>query len=165
MNVCGIDVHKIHLWVHIKDVKGNDVFATTVRRDPKGLQSLGRLCQQYHVSKVIMESTSTYWKAIYQVLHKQQIECCVVNAYQLKVLGKHKTDERDAELLATWGLLNVLNTSFIPSLEVDQLRQLVRTRVNAQNRKTTVVSQMKTMLEGSCPGVKLGQSRIWAACF
>jgi transposase len=100
-----------------------------------------------------MESTSTCWKAIYQVLAKLKIECCVVNAYQLIVLGIYKTDERDAELLAIWGLLNVLNTSFIPSLEVDQLRQLVRARVNMLNRRPTEISLMKTMLEGSCPGV------------
>ncbi|NIQ04180.1 MAG: IS110 family transposase [Candidatus Korarchaeota archaeon] len=153
MNVCGIDVHKIHLWVHIKDDKGNDVFATTFRRNPKGLQSLKRLCQQNHVSKAIMESTSTYWKPVYQILDKVRIECAVVNAYQLKVLGKHKTDDRDAELLATWGLLNVLNSSFIPSIEVHQLRELVRTRVATQNRKGAIISRMKTMLEGSCPGV------------
>jgi transposase len=153
MYVCGIDVHKIHLWVHIKDAKGTDVFSTTVRRDPKGLQTLKSICQQYQVSMVIMESTSTYWKAIYLVLEKLKIECCVVNAYQLKVLGKHKSDERDAELLATWGLLKVLNTSFITSLEVDQLRQLVRARVDMLNRRTTVISQMKTMLEGGYPGV------------
>ena len=153
ITVIGIDVHKILLWVHIKDEKGNDIFKSEIRRNPKGLQSLYRLCQQYHVEKAVMESTSTYWYPVYQKLKTVCNECCVVNAYQLKVLGRHKTDEKDAELLATWGLLNILTTSYIPSIEIHQLRELIRTRISKQNRKSGIISRLKTMLEGVCPGI------------
>ena len=153
ITVIGIDVHKILLWVHIKDEKGNDIFKSKFRRNPKGLQSLKKLCQQYQVDKVIMESTSTYWYPVYNKLKTVCNECCVVNAYQLKVLGRHKTDDRDAELLATWGLLNILTTSYIPSLEVHQLRELIRTRISKQERKSGIISRLKGMLEGICPGI------------
>ena len=38
-------------------------------------------------------------------------------------------------------------------MAVHELRQLVRTRVSAIQRRTAVVSQLKTLLEGQCPGI------------
>jgi transposase len=103
-----------------------------------------------------MESTSTYWYPVYKQLGKiedLQNEHCVVNASQLKVMGRHKTDVGDAELLANWRLKNTLKASFITSLEIHHLRQLIRTRVDLHYRKTTVISQLKIRLEGFCPGI------------
>ena len=81
------------------------------------------------------------------------MECCVINAYQKKVLGKHKTDIRDARDLATWGQFNMVSASYVPSMAVHELRQLVRTRASLLEHRTAVINQLKALLEGQCPGI------------
>ena len=78
--------HKSRCWVHIRD-EGGIVLETTIVRDLGGLEALVKLYEKHEVEKVVMESTSTYWIPIYRRLEKQ-LECCVINAYQRKVLGK-----------------------------------------------------------------------------
>lgn len=153
MIVSGLDVDKSRVWVHVLDEKGNSLFVADVARNHVGLTKLRRYMVRYHVTKVVMESTSTYWIPIHLVLKRFVSEICVVNAYQLKVLGKHKTDKRDAELLATWGLLNVLQASYVPDLVIHELRQLVRSRISTIENRNAAISQVKTLLEGICPGI------------
>lgn len=98
MNVCGLDVHKSRCWVHIQDENGV-LHKSSILRTPEGLEKLQQILHEHQTSKVIMESTNTYWIPIYRLINPN-IECCVINAFQRKVLGKHKTDERDAEDLA-----------------------------------------------------------------
>jgi transposase len=96
-------------------------FSSTFRRDPKGLQELVEFCSSHQVKQVAMESTSTYWYPVYKELGKiedLQNERCVVNASQLIVMGSHKIDVRDTELLANCRLNNTLKASFIPSPEI-----------------------------------------------
>ena len=151
MKVCGIDVHKSRCWVHIRDENGV-LHESTFIRDPEGLETIYELLLKYQVNKVIMESTNSYWLPIYRLLC-DNYECIVINAFQRKVLGKHKTDVRDAEDLARWGLLDVVNASYVPSLAVQELRQLVRARTGVLQNRTAVVSQLKALLEGQCPGL------------
>jgi transposase len=153
MIVSGLDIDKPRIWVHIVNDQGDTIFTTNIPRNPRGLVSLKSIMTKFKVDRVVMESTSSYWKSLYTMLQAVVPELCVVNAYQLKVLGKHKTDKRDAHLLATWGLLNVLQASYVPDLVIQDLRQLVRTRVSALKHRTTAISQLKTMLEGECPGI------------
>ncbi len=151
MKVCGLDVHKSRCWVHIRDENGV-ICETTFLRTPEGLETLYTLVSDHQVTKIVMESTNSYWLPIYRLLHKN-FDCYVINAYQRKVLGKHKTDTRDAEDLARWGLLDVVTASYVPSLEIQELRQLVRTRTNVLQTRTAVVSQLKALLEGQCSGL------------
>lgn len=69
----------------------------------------------------------------------------------MKLLGRHKTDEKDAKLLATWGLLNILSSSYIPSLEVHQRCQLIRSRIDLHTHLRGVIAQIKNIIEGECP--------------
>jgi transposase len=151
MKVCGLDVHKSRCWVHIRDENGI-IHESTFSRTPEGLETVHKLLSDHQVNKIVMESTNSYWLPIYRLLHKQ-FTCYVINAYQRKVLGKHKTDTRDAEDLARWGLLDVVSASYVPSLEIQELRQLVRTRTTVLQNRTAVVSQLKALLEGQCPGL------------
>jgi transposase len=151
MKVCGLDVHKSRCWVHIRDENGV-ICETTFSRTPEGLETIHNLLSDHQVTKIVMESTNSYWLPIYRLLHNK-FDCYVINAYQRKVLGKHKTDTRDAEDLARWGLLDVVSASYVPSLEIHELRQLVRTRTTVLQNRTAVVSQLKALLEGQCPGL------------
>lgn len=149
--VCGLDIHKSDVWVHIRDFRGV-IKETTFERTTEGLVKLQQCIQDNHVSAVIMESTNTYWRKVYETLI-EVAKCVVVNAHQLKELGKHKTDERDADLLARCYMCNLIRYSFVPSKEVYDLRQLTRKRTNYVKRQTGIVNQLKSRLEGNCPGV------------
>jgi len=99
-----------------------------------------------------MESTNSYWLPIYRLLHNE-FDCYVINTYRRKVLGKHKTDTRDVEDLARWELLDVVSASYVPSQEIYELRQFVRTRTTVLQNRTAVISQLKALLEGQYPGL------------
>jgi transposase len=77
----------------LKEVRS---FATTTRSLPEladWLYCLG-------VTRVVMESTSTYWKSPFYLL-QEQCACWLVNARDVKhVPGRPKTDKQDAVWLA-----------------------------------------------------------------
>lgn len=56
-------------------------------------------CNQ--VTVVVMESTSDYWKGVYDLLEAEGFDCKVANAREVKnVPGRAKTDKADAVWLA-----------------------------------------------------------------
>jgi hypothetical protein len=49
--------------------------------------------RQWRVQRVVMESTSTYWKGVYYLLEAEGFQCWLVNAREVKnVPGRAKTD-------------------------------------------------------------------------
>ena len=49
--------------------------------------------RHWHVQRVVMESTSTYWKGVYYLLEAEGFDCWLVNAREVKnVPGRAKTD-------------------------------------------------------------------------
>jgi transposase len=53
--------------------------------------------RHWHVQRVVMESTSTYWKGVYYLLEAEGFDCWLVNAREVKnVPGRAKTDRADA---------------------------------------------------------------------
>ena len=71
----------------MQEVRG---FATTTAL--MGMADWFRSCG---VSRVVMESTSDYWKGVYYLLETAGFECWLVNAREVKnVPGRPKTDKR-----------------------------------------------------------------------
>ncbi len=71
-------------------------FATTTR----SLLAMADWLHGLGVTRVVMESTSTYWKPPFYLL-EEQCECWLVNARDVKhVPGRPKTDAQDAVWLA-----------------------------------------------------------------
>ena len=53
--------------------------------------------RHWQVQRVVMESTSTYWKGVFYLLEAEGFECWLVNAREVKnVPGRAKTDKADA---------------------------------------------------------------------
>jgi hypothetical protein len=49
--------------------------------------------RQWQVQRVVMESTSTYWKEVYYLLEAEEFDCWLVNAREVKnVPGRANTD-------------------------------------------------------------------------
>jgi transposase len=121
---CGIDVHKDNIVATIR--KSNDEFET---RDfdsyTSSLKSLRDWCKTEGVTHIAMESTGIYWKPVFNVLEKD-FEILLVNARHVKNVPGHKTDKKDSRWLSKLLLSGLLKGSFIPPVDVRELRDLVR---------------------------------------
>lgn len=122
---CGIDVHK-------------DIIVATIRKSEKdyetrefnsytsSLTELREWCKREGVTQVAMESTGVYWKPVYNILEEGDFEIILVNARHVRNVPGHKTDKKDSQWLSKLLLSGLLKASFIPPVEIRDLRDLVR---------------------------------------
>ena len=80
---------------------------------------------------VVMESTGSYWRPVFNLL-EEQCEVIVVNAYHVTAVLGRTTDVKDAEWLADLLRHGLLRASFIPAPAQRHLRDLTRYRIQPQ---------------------------------
>lgn len=122
---CGIDVHK-------------DIIVATVRKSESeyetrefssytsSLTDLREWCKSQKVTHMAMESTGIYWKPVFNILEEGDFEILLVNARHVRNVPGHKTDKKDSQWLSKLLLSGLLKGSFIPPVEIRDLRDLVR---------------------------------------
>ena len=75
-------------------------YATTTAQ----LLAMAGWLRHWHVQRVVMESTSTYWKGVYYLLEAEGFDCWLVNAREVKnVPGRAKTDLLTELPRQVWG--------------------------------------------------------------
>jgi len=85
--------------------------------------------RRWGVQRVVMESTSTYWKGVYYLLEAEGFDCWLVNAREVKnVPGRAKTDRADAVWLAKVAERGMCRPSLVHPPEIRRLRDLTRYR-------------------------------------
>jgi transposase len=118
-------------------------FATTTR----SLLEMADWFGQLGVTRVVMESTSTYWKPPFYLL-EGSCECWLVNAREVKnVPGRPKTDKQDAIWLAKLAERGMLRPSFIPPPWQRQLRDLTRYRRTLTHERTREKQRAEKLME------------------
>lgn len=123
---CGIDVHQDLIVATIQ--KGNNVLETReYNAFTSSLTSLRDWCKAEKVTHVAMESTGVYWKPVFNIL-EEDFEILLVNARHVKNVPGHKTDKKDSRWLSKLLLSGLLKGSFIPPVDIRELRDLVRYR-------------------------------------
>ncbi|TFD44803.1 IS110 family transposase [Cryobacterium frigoriphilum] len=105
-----------------------------------------------HVTVVVMEATSDYWKPFY-FLMEESLPVMLVNAKHAKNMPGRKTDVSDATWLAQLVAHGLLRASFVPPKPIRELRDLTRARVTLVGDRTRDVQRLEKMLESS--GIKL----------
>src|SRR5215208_2524727 len=65
----------------------------------KDLEDLGRWLVSQEVTDVVMESTGSYWKSIFNII-EERVRVHLANAQHVKNLRGHKTDMKDSQWLA-----------------------------------------------------------------
>src|SRR5699024_5703472 len=144
---CGIDVHKKLIVACFRCGRKQEVreFGATTRE----LLTLADWLKEGDCEMVAMESTSSYWKPLYNILESCDLKAMVVNAHHIKAVPGRKTDVKDAEWIADLLQHGLLTASYIPDRGQRELRELVRYRKSLVGERNRELNRLQKMLEGA----------------
>ena len=149
---CGIDVHaKTAVACLIKQGRRQTRTFSTMTDD---LLRLSDWLTSEGCTHVAVESTGVYWKPVFNIL-EAALTVILVNARDAKAMPGRKTDVRDCEWLADLLRHGLLRASFIPPLEIRELRELTRYRQTLIKEHTAVANRIQKLIESA--NIKLGQ--------
>jgi len=119
-----------------------------VRSRIKAVTALGEQLVSEGIERVVLESTSDYWRVFYYLLEAAGLRVWLVNAKQVKnVPGRPKTDKIDAVWLAKLAERSMLSPSFVPSQSMRQVRDLARARFDLVEDRSRVKQRVEKLLE------------------
>jgi transposase len=149
---CGLDVH------------AKTVVACLIQKGRKAIRTFSTMTDELlqladwltsaGCTHVAIESTGVYWKPIFNSL-EGLLTVILVNARHIKAVPGRKTDVRDCEWLADLLRHGLLKASFIPPVEIRELRELTRYRQTLVTEHTAVANRLQKLLESA--NIKLGQ--------
>ena len=124
----GLDVHKDTVVAAVRCVsepRHQEVrtFGTTTT----GLLALSDWLASHDCTHVAMEATGVYWKPVWHVL-EGSFELVLANALHIRNVPGRKTDVSDAAWIADLLAHGLIRGSFVPPAEIQELRDLTRTR-------------------------------------
>jgi transposase len=126
-----------------------------VKATTKGLLELSDHLVGQSIERVVLESTSDYWRAFYYILEAAGLTVWLVNATQVKnVPGRPKTDKLDAVWLAKLAERSMVSPSFVPAEPMRHVRDLARARFDLVEDRTRVKQRVEKVLEDAL--VKIG---------
>jgi transposase len=100
------------------------------------------------IERVVVESTSDYWRPFLYLLEAHGLVVWLVNARDVKqVPGRPKTDKLDAVWLAKLNERGMLRRSFVPPAEIRRLRDYTRMRVDLIQDRSRQVQRLEKLLE------------------
>jgi len=120
-----------------------DVAATT-----NAICELAAHLVEQRIERVVLESTSDYWRPFFYVLEAAGLCVWLVNANDVKqVSGRPKTDKLDAVWLAKLNERGMLRPSFVPPADIRRLRDYTRLRLDLTRDRTRQKQRMEKLLE------------------
>jgi transposase len=107
------------------------------------------------IERVVVESTSDYWRPFVYLLEAHGLRVWLVNARDVKHLpGRPKTDKLDAVWLARLNERGMLRPSFVPPAQIRRLRDYTRLRADLTAERTRHKQRLEKLLEDAL--IKLG---------
>src|SRR5262245_686167 len=152
----GLDVHKATVVATVRRRLDNGKVQQQTRTYgtmTEQLLELGDWLQAEGVTHLAMESTSVYWKPIWNLL-EERFEILLVNAQHIKHVPGRKTDVKDSEWIAQLLQCGLLRGSFVPPTPQRQLRELTRQRRQLVHATASVANRIQKVLEDA--NIKLG---------
>jgi transposase len=126
-NAAGIDIgsrsHFVAINQEHSDVREFGVYA-------QDMKELVKWLIENDVKTVAMESTGSYWQNLFTELQNSDIEVILTNGKFTKNIKGKKTDVLDCMWIQKLHSLGLLSGSFLPDLQTEHLRTLVRHRGN-----------------------------------
>lgn len=125
----GLDVHKktVVACIRVASNGGLHCETRTFGTTTPDLLLLGDWLLEHKIQHAVMESTGIYWKPIWHVL-ESFVELTLANAHEVRNLPGRKSDVKDAQWLADLLAHGLLRRSFVPNRELEEIRDLTRTR-------------------------------------
>jgi transposase len=151
--VAGIDVGKAEVvcCVRVPDAARRGRRGQEVRAFSTMTVALHQMCDWFAelgVQRVVMESTSDYWKPPFYVLEARGFDPWLVNAREVKHLpGRPKSDRLDAVWLAKLAERQMLRPSFVLPPDLRELRELTRYRVDLVVMRNSEKQRAEKLLE------------------
>ena len=146
---CGLDIHKkfVVACLLITDPDGTVHKETrTFSTMTQDLLALGDWLRAAGCTHIAMESTSSYWRPVYNLL-EGHFELLVANAYHIKTVPGRKTDVKDAEWIADLLRHGLLRGSCIPAPAQRHLRDLTRYRTHLVEERARLTNRLQAVLE------------------
>ena len=156
----GMDVHQksISVCARIRTARNTFTTETAVFRTfTQDLEKMAAWLKERRIRNVAMESTGVYWKPVWNVLEAGKrglFALVLVNPQHIKALPGRKTDQQDAERIATYLQEGLLRGSFVPPQPVRELRELTRRRTHLQGDRNRIINRVGRLLETA--NIKLG---------
>ena len=145
---CGIDVHKESVAACLRLQEGRRA-KTEVRQFGTTTAELLRLHEwlaHAACTHVGMESTSVYWRPVFNLL-EGSFDVVLANAHHIKAVPGRKTDIKDCEWIANLLAHGLIRASFIPPLAIRDLRDLTRHRKSLIRDRVKATNRVYKLLE------------------
>jgi transposase len=145
MKTSGLDVHKDSIFCAIYDGKSYSAvkeFSTTT----VSIRELGYYLESEGVKKVAMESTSTYWVPIWDILWEMGFDLKLVNPLHIKQMPGRKSDAKDAQWISELLHKRMLRGSLVPCPLIQELRSYTREYRILINQRSKVLTQMDRVM-------------------
>ena len=147
-NCCGIDVHKKMLVATIAITNEQKVTTYQTKQFSTITKDIYRLKQWLADNKckdVCMESTGKYWIPIFNIL---ETSCNVIITHPkyVRAIPGKKTDTKDSVWIADIFKHGLVEGSFMPPLQIRQLRDLMRYRYKLMNCRTSEKNRFQNSL-------------------
>src|SRR6476646_7644243 len=103
----------------------------SVAATTNAITALAEQLARERIERVVVESTSDYWRPFVYLLQARGLTVWLVNARDVKqVPGRPKTDKLDSVWLAKLNERGMLRPSFVPPAEIRRLRDYTRLRLD-----------------------------------
>lgn len=142
-HAAGIDIGSRSHWVAIGQ-KEKDIREFGVFNDD--LKAIADWLGENKITTVAMESTGTYWQALYAVLLAAGFQVILCNGKFTKNIKGRKTDIQDCAWIQKLHSIGLLSGSFLPDEATEQLRTYCRHRANLLDMAASTQKKMQKYL-------------------
>jgi transposase len=116
------------------------------------------------IQRLVLESTSDYWRIWHYLAEAAGLEVWLVNARDVKHLpGRGKSDKADCVWLCKLNERGMLRRSFVPPQAVRDLRALTRTRARLAQDQARHQSRVEKILEDALLKISVVISDLFGA--
>jgi transposase len=116
------------------------------------------------IQRLVLESTSDYWRIWYYLAETAGLEVWLVNARDVKHLpGRGKSDKADCVWLCKLNERGMLRRSFVPPQPVRDLRALTRTRARLAQDQARHQARVEKILEDALLKISVVISDLFGA--
>jgi len=153
----GLDVHRKIVVATILVEESDETVKEETREFGtfrKHRRELAKWLTSHGIELTVMESTGIYHQCIYRDLEAAGLTVHVVNARYVKQVPGRKTDVKDSQWLASLARLGLLKASFVPPVDLRELRLITRYRFKLQSTLSSEKNRLHKVLDDS--GIRLG---------